>query len=406
MPLDSALGGSQTIAVVGTGIAGLSAAWLLAKRHQVTVFERDRRIGGHCHTIKVGPLAVDTGFVVYNEHTYPNLTALFGLLGVPTRASAMSFSVSLDDGRLEYAGGGLGTFFAQRRNLLRPAHWRMLRDILRFYRQATELIDAGPATAAETLSAYLDRRGYSRSFTQDHLLPMAAAIWSTPRDRMGDHPAVALARFFDNHGLLALRDRPPWRTVIGGSAEYVRRLTTRIADRIRLGCGVESVRRVPDGVLLRDTAGAETRFDQVVIAAHADQALAMLADASADERAVLGAFRYQPNRAVLHGDDHLMPRRRKVWSSWNYIGGRDAEGTADVSVTYWMNRLQGLPASSPLFVSLNPRRAPRPEFGDRRLRIPAPDFRRPGRPGPGTAMAPAGRAQYLVLRRLLWRGLP
>jgi uncharacterized protein len=363
MPLDSAPGSSLDIAVVGTGIAGLAAAWLLSRHHRVTVFERDRRIGGHSHTVTVGRWAgavgVDTGFVVYNERTYPNLTALFALLGVPTRPTTMSFSVSLDDGRLEYSGTGLGSFFAQRRNLVRPSHWHMLRDILRFYREAVALVDG---QGSETLGAYLQRNSYSRAFIEDHLLPMAAAIWSTPRDRIRDHSAAALAKFFHNHGLLSVRNRPVWHTVSGGSVEYVRRLTAPFADRIRTGCGVAAIRRVSGGVEVRDGLGSTTRFDRVVIAAHADQALATLTDPSDDERRVLGEFRYQPNRAVLHGDPALMPRRRRVWASWNYSGGRQDPGDEpQVSVTYWMNRLQGLPDAKPLFVSLNPRRAPRPE---------------------------------------------
>ncbi len=369
MPLDQGRSSGLDIAVVGTGIAGLAAAWLLSQNHRVTVFERDGRIGGHCHTVRVDQpgwagrkLAVDTGFVVYNERTYPNLTALFDLLGVPTQESAMSFSVSLDDGALEYAGTGFGTFFAQPRNLLRPAHWRMLREIMRFYREAPALANSTDRRAASnTLGAYLDRNGYSKSFARDHLLPMAAAIWSTPRDRIRDHEAAAFARFFQNHGLLSLNDRPVWRTVTGGSAQYVRRLTSDFADRIRVGYGVDAITRKGNRVVIRDSSGAETPFDHVVIAAHADQALAMLTDPSADEAGVLGEFRYQRNRAILHGDPRLMPKRRAVWSSWNYVGGRYTEADAEVSVTYWMNRLQNLPETTPLFVSLNPVQEPRPD---------------------------------------------
>ena len=364
MPLDQGRGTGLNIAVIGTGISGLAAAWLLAQRHKVTVFEQASRVGGHSNTVKVygpkGPISVDTGFVVYNERTYPNLMALFDLLKVPTQESAMSFSVSLDDGALEYAGTGLGTFFAQPRNLFRPAHWLMLREILRFYREAPALIEAKDRRASfNTLGAYLERHGYSEAFARDHLLPMAAAIWSTPLDRIRDHEAASFAKFFQNHGLLTLRDRPAWRTVIGGSTQYVRRLTAGFNDSIRTGCGAARISRGPDGVVVYDTSGGETRFDHVVIATHADQALRMLDDPSPEEASVLSEFRYQSNRAILHGDPRLMPRRRAVWSSWNYIGRRDGPAGADVSVTYWMNRLQQLPPAMPLFVSLNPVVMPR-----------------------------------------------
>jgi predicted NAD/FAD-binding protein len=349
------------IAIVGTGIAGMSAAWLLSQAHRVTVYEKARRIGGHSNTVTVasraGPLPVDMGFIVYNDATYPNLAALFRHLSVPTRMSDMSFAASLDDGAFEYSGGDLAGLFAQRRSLVRPRFWFMLRDLLRFYRAAPS--DARTLGADISLNDYLARQGYGAAFIEDHLLPMAAAIWSTPVGRVGDYPAQSFIRFCDNHGLLRLRDRPAWRSVVGGSRAYVARLTERFADRIRLGCGARLIERGADGIIVRDETGTETKHDHIVIAAHSDEALAMLADPSAEERATLGALRYGENDAVMHSDATLMPRRRKAWASWNYIG---AEKGGAVCTTYWMNRLQGLPDDVPVFVTLNPHRPPAAEL--------------------------------------------
>ncbi|HTC19119.1 MAG TPA: FAD-dependent oxidoreductase [Stellaceae bacterium] len=353
------------IAVIGTGISGMAAAWLLSARHRVTVYEKDDRLGGHTNTVEVpsaaGAVPVDTGFIVYNERNYPNLTALFRHLGVPTQASDMSFAVSLDEGRLEYAGTGLGTLFAQRSNLFRPRFWVMLRDLLRFYRAAPYLLD-DPGHEALTLGAYLESHHYSRAFIEDHLLPMAAAIWSAPMATMRSHPAASFVRFCQNHGLLSvLGERPAWRTVTGGSREYVSRLTARYAGRIRLGCAVRALHRGADHVLVEDSRGAAARFDHAVIASHADEALSMLRDPSAEERNLLGAFRYERNLAILHNDAGLMPRRRAVWSSWNYLGRRKDGGDRALCVTYWLNRLQGIPEDESWFMTLNPHRTPRPD---------------------------------------------
>ena len=348
------------IAVIGTGISGMAAAWLLAKRHDVTVYERADRIGGHSNTVDAhtpqGVVPVDTGFIVYNEQTYPNLTAMFAHLDVPTIASEMSFAVSLDDGALEYAGGDrIAPLFAQKRNLLRPRFWSMLRDLYRFYRDAPgDIARLGPQA---TLGDYLKVGGYGVAFRDDHLLPMAAAIWSAPAKAMLDYPAAAFIRFNDNHGLLKLTNRPVWRTVRGGSRAYVNKLTASYAGHIRLNENIVSIRRNPDGVE-NDTATGDTqRYDHVVMATHADQALSLLDNASRDERAVLTKFRYSRNLAVLHCDEGLMPRRRAVWSSWNYIGARDG-ADAGVTVSYWMNRLQNLSTEKPLIVTLNPQRPP------------------------------------------------
>ena len=348
------------IAVIGSGISGLAAAWLLSERHRVTVYEKEDRLGGHTNTVTVpspnGPVAVDTGFIVYNELNYPNLTALFRHLNVATQPSEMSFAVSLDDGDLEYAGTNLNGLFAQRRNLLRPRFWAMLNDLRRFYREAPNVSES---EAHLSLGAYLDAHGYSPAFVDDHLLPMAAAIWSAPADAMRDHPVATFVRFCDNHGLLRLRGRPQWRTVTGGSREYIDRLTERFAGEIHLNRAIFAVRRGPDGINVQDRDGDSRRFDHVIIATHADQALAMLEDGDAEERQALGAFRYQRNLAVLHNDESLMPKRRAAWSSWNYLGSRTGDGGRALSVTYWMNRLQGLPEDAPLFVTLNPIRTPR-----------------------------------------------
>lgn len=352
-------GSRKRIAVIGTGISGMSAAWLLSQRHDVTVYERDARPGGHSNTVEVatsdGAVPVDTGFIVYNEATYPNLTALFAHLGVPTHASDMSFAVSLSGGELEYSGTNLNGLFAQRSNVFRPRFWSMLNDLRRFYREAPR--DLPSLDDLSSLAQYLDAGGYGEAFRSDHLLPMAAAIWSASPNLMLQYPAASFIRFHDNHGLLRLRNRPQWRTVVGGSRTYVAALTHGFRDRIRLARGAAAIRRLPDGVEVRDRDGHADRFDDVVIAAHADQALALLETPTADERNLLGAFRYSSNRAILHSDPALMPRREAAWASWNYMGGRSA--TELPTVTYWMNALQQLPTTQNLFVTLNPQVKPR-----------------------------------------------
>lgn len=340
------------IAVVGSGISALSSAWLLSQRHRVTIYEKAERLGGHSNTVMAGvssgDVAVDTGFICFNDATYPNLIALFEHLGVATRATDMSFAVSLDDGRFEYAAPSL---FAQRRNMLRPRFWSMLGETLRFYREAP--IDLGHLTDPDlTLGDYLKREGFSEAFRDDHLLPMAAAIWSSPAHTLMDYPAEAFIRFCGNHGLLKLIGRPQWRTVEGGSRVYVEHLARTIRD-VRLNRGVRAVQRTDQGVVVHDSQGGAERFDHVVIGAHADQALAMLSEPTGPERQLLGAFGYSRNLTVLHTDAGLMPRRRRAWASWNYIGADDG-----LCVTYWMNKLQALPGQD-LFVTLNPSRPPR-----------------------------------------------
>lgn len=345
------------IAIVGSGVSGLAAAWLLTPRHDVTLYEKNDYLGGHTHTVDVDwdgtPIGVDTGFIVFNEHNYPNLTRWFEQLDVASRASEMSFAVSVDRGDLEY-GGTARQLFAQPRNIVRPRFHRMLRDLLRFYREAPEVLDT---FEGGSLGDYLARNNYSQAFIHDHLLPMAAAIWSCPTSTMLEFPVRSFVGFCHNHGLLNLIDRPRWRTVVGGSRQYVRRAAARLSGRIRLAEPVQGVRRTPAGAFVREADGAERFFDHVVLACHADEALRLLRDPDEEERRQLGAFSYQRNEVVLHRDAELMPRRRSVWSSWNYL----AEGeTADrrVAVSYWMNRLQGIDERFPLFVSLNPPEPP------------------------------------------------
>lgn len=347
------------IAVVGSGISGLSAAWLLAQRHQVTVYERAERLGGHSNTVMAEvegkQIPVDTGFIVFNRKTYPNLTALFAHLGVAAGHSDMSFGVSLDGGATEYHCGGLEGIFAQKKNLFSPRHWLMIRDIIRFQREArADIIRFGGATIS--LGDYLDLAGYSAAFRDDHLLPMAGAIWSTsPADTLA-YPAQALIGFFDNHGLMTLEKDVLWETVVGGSKCYVDKLAKGL--EVRLDCPVTAIRRTGSAVIISDESGRAETFDHVVLASHADQSLDLLADADGEEKSLLSSFRYSRNLAVLHTDESFMPRSRKVWSSWNFTGRRNAPKDC-VAITYWMNRLQNLPVKTPVLVTLNPERAPR-----------------------------------------------
>ncbi|WP_457299826.1 NAD(P)/FAD-dependent oxidoreductase [Phyllobacterium sp. P5_D12] len=351
------------IAVVGSGISGMSAAWLLSQAHDVTLFEREGRIGGHSNTFLVndhrGPaIPVDTGFIVFNEANYPNLTALFRHLGVKTGPSDMSFAVSIDQGRLEYSGTGLSGLFAQPRNLINLRFWMMLRDLVRFYRET-------PSHAGKLgligLGEFLEREGYGRAFRDDHLLPMAAAIWSAPASTLLDYPAEAFIRFCDNHGLLKLANRPLWRTVKGGSRAYVERLTANYQEKIHTRCAAAWIRRGNNHVAVADSRGAVRVFDHVVMACHADETLGLLSDADTLEKQLLSTFRYSLNRAVLHEDASLMPKRRAVWSSWNYLGQRQGTtSNSQLCVTYWMNRLQPLETDRQFFVTLNPRNEPDP----------------------------------------------
>jgi uncharacterized protein len=347
------------IAVVGTGISGLSAAWLLSSRHDVTVYERADRVGGHSNTVLVHidgrSVPVDTGFIVFNHLTYPNLTALFEFLRVPTEASNMSFSASLDGGRLEYCGTDLLGLFAQRRNLFRPRFLSMLADVVRFYRNARN--DGDGLDPRMSLGEYLLAKGYGPAFRDDHIVPMASAIWcSSPSDIL-DFPAASFIRFHDNHGLLQWGGRPVWRTVSGGSRSYVEQLIRPFAEHIKRDAAIIAVRRTNEGVAITDATGRKQHYDHVMLATHADQALAMLEDSTPMECELLGAFRYSRNLAVLHTDTSFMPKRRAVWSSWNYVSEAGACHQG-VCVTYWMNLLQNLVTDTPLFVTLNPPRAP------------------------------------------------
>lgn len=343
---------SQRLAIVGTGISGLVAAHLLARRHDVTVFEAGDHVGGHTNTIDVEhdgrTWAIDTGFIVFNDRTYPNFTALLGQLEVRSQPSSMSFSVQCERSGLEYAGASLNTLFAQRRNLLRPAFYRMLRDILRFNRRAPELLHDPDDEL--TLGVYLQREGYSRGFIDHYIVPMGAAIWSAEPASMLEFPAVWFVRFFHNHGMLSIDDRPTWRVIAGGSRNYVTPLIAPFRDRIRLGAAVRSVHRSDDHVVVRTRDDSET-FDGVVLATHSDQALRLLEAPSPAEREILGAIPYQRNEAVLHTDQSLLPRRRRAWAAWNYHVRWAASGPA--AITYNANILQGLDAPVQFCVTLN-----------------------------------------------------
>ena len=344
------------VAIIGSGISGLGCAHRLAsQRHDIAVFEAADRIGGHTATydVKVGTrrYAIDTGFIVYNDHTYPHFIELMEGLGVATKATSMGFSVSDDASGLEYAGNNLNTLFAQRSNLVSPRFLTMVRDILRFNKESVADLEAGALGPGETLGAYLERKRYSKAFCDKYLLAMTSAIWSADFSDARDFPVEFFIRFFRNHGLLQVRNRPQWRVIEGGSREYIQPLIFGFEDRIFVNHGVSKVERSAGrGVVLTFNNGSQKVFDQVVLATHSDQALALLADASPEERSILGAIPYRDNDVVLHTDHRLLPKNRKTWSSWNY---RMRPGNNRAVVTYNMNILQGINAPETFCVTLN-----------------------------------------------------
>ncbi|MEX1164057.1 MAG: FAD-dependent oxidoreductase [Nitriliruptor sp.] len=374
------------IAVIGTGISGLASAYLLSRHHEVHVFEREPRLGGHTHTVRVprsgapadprsrteGELPVDTGFIVYNETTYPLLVALFDELGVATQPSDMSWSLRCERCDLEYAGSARG-IVAQPRNLASPSYLRMLADIARFNRLGSRLVD-DPRAASVSLGHFLRTAGFGHGFRHHYLQPMAAAIWSSGTQDIETFPLGTLLRFFTNHGLLGVRTHHPWRTVVAGTSSYIAPLTAPFADRLHTGDGVATVARDTDGVTIRTASGTTARFDAVVLATHADEALGMLADPSRLEKELLGPWGYSDNATYLHTDTDLLPRSRAAWASWNYLLDDCRTPSQRVSLSYHMNRLQTLDEPREYVVTLNPSTAPREGSVLRRLDYTHPTF--------------------------------
>jgi predicted NAD/FAD-binding protein len=347
-----------SLAIIGTGIAGLGCAHFLHRHFDLTLFEQNGHAGGHTNTVTVPeagtgrPLPIDTGFMVFNHETYPHLTRLFRTLAVPTKKTDMSFSVRHEDTGLEFCGSSLNLLFAQRRNLFRPSFYRLLRAIDRFNREAVAALE-DPAIDTQTLADYVRARGYGAGFLDLYLVPMSSAVWSTPPGKMLLFPARTLLRFFHNHGFLGLHTQHQWWTVDGGAREYVQRLTAPWADRIRRNTRVTRVSRSARGAFVTTADGITQRFDRVIMAAHGHESLALLADPTPDESRLLAEFQYQANTATLHTDASVMPRTRRAWSAWNYAIGRDAEGRINPATIYWMNRLQGVSDRENYFVSIN-----------------------------------------------------
>jgi predicted NAD/FAD-binding protein len=367
------------IAIVGSGISGLAAAWLLDRRHDVYLFEKRDRLGGHTHTVvhevDGRRLALDTGFIVSNDKTYPNLMRAFDELEVATQPSDMSFAVSCADPDLEYAVHSLGGLFAKPTSILSPSFLRMLVDIARFGRRGRMLL-AGPGDPSATIGDFLDDGGFSDMFARFYLLPMTAAIWSSGTAVAAEFPRDTLLKFLDNHGLLQVTGQPEWRTVVGGSRSYIRPMIRGFEDRVHLGDGVRSIVRSGDDVTLQLASGTTARFDHVVIAAHADQALAMLHDPSPLERELLGQWRYSRNDTWLHTDSSLLPRRRAAWASWNYLIPDGRRPQDQTSVTYHLNRLQRIAGDDQYLVTLNPPRPPAPDTVIRKMSYSHPVYTR------------------------------
>jgi predicted NAD/FAD-binding protein len=342
------------IAVVGTGIAGLGASYLLHPHHDIVVYEKANRVGGHSRTLTIdydgARIPVDTGFIVFNEPNYPHLSAMFRHLGVRTHESDMTFAATIRDGWLEWGAKNFDTAIGQRRNLLRPRFGKLVHDVLKFNASALDTVERKPDL---TLDELIDELRLGDWFRNYYLLPMTGAIWSCPPREMLAFPARALVRFFANHHLLNSSGQPQWYTVTGGSEQYVSRLSRSFASKVRMNCGVRSVRRENGFAIVTDASGHSDRFDDVILACHADESLALLADANDVERSALGAFRYQQNRAVLHRDPRFMPKRKRCWASWVYTSDGRGDDPA-IFVTYWMNLLQGIRRDRPLFVTLNP----------------------------------------------------
>ena len=352
------------VAVVGSGVSGLGAAWALSQNHDVHLFEADARLGGHAHTVDVEidgtHTAVDTGFIVYNERNYPALTHLFNALEVETEASCMSFAVSLGNGEREYAGTLRG-LFGHWPNLFSVQHYKMVAEIIRFYRTAERLLEF-PGYRDLSLGDFLRHAGFADCLMTDHLMPMASAIWSSTRAQTLDFPAETFVKFFANHGLLNFKERPKWRTVSGGSRNYVEKIAEQVSGQVHVSTPIVNVARRGAHVILTDASNCAHIFDAVVLAGHADQNLSMLGAGATDmERNILGAITCQDNTAYLHTDERLMPKRKAIWASWNYLAEQGTAADRPVSVTYWMNKLQNLKTPRPVFVSLNPISEPDPE---------------------------------------------
>jgi predicted NAD/FAD-binding protein len=350
------------IAIIGSGISGMGSAHLLHPHHTITLYEKNKVVGGHTRTrnVRYGDrdIAVDTGFIVFNKRNYPNLTPLFEQLGVPIQESNMTFAATVDDGALEWCARDLNGVFGQRRNLLRPSFYKLMAHVLRFNREAKQAVSSNPTM---TLGELLGQLKLSQQFLNYYILPMGGAIWSAPPSKILGFPAATFVRFFENHGLLATSGQPQWYTVTGGSQEYVKRITAPFMDRIRTNCAVTRVTRADGTVQVSDSRGETLTYDRVIFASHADETLAMLADATDAERSILGAFTYQNNHAVLHRDPRVMPKRKRCWASWVYMAN-NAGSEANISVTYWMNLLQSIDNRYPLFVTLNPIVDIKPEY--------------------------------------------
>ena len=362
------------IAIIGSGISGLACAYLLQHKHDVTIYEANDYAGGHTHTHEVTingrPLAVDSGFIVYNRTNYPCFSRLLDRLGVESQPTSMSFSVRCDNSGLEYNGTSINGLFAQRRNLLRPAFYRMVLDILRFNQDSPRLLEEGDDS--QTLTEYVREHGYSRQFQQYYLIPMCAALWSAPPDIVAGFPIRFLVKFFHNHGMLAINNRPQWLVIKGGSQTYVRTLMRNLNAKLKLSTAITRVQRSAGAITLTDSNGNTHSHDQIIFACHSDQALQMLADASDRERDILGAMPYQINDVVMHTDAGLLPRRRLAWASWNYH--IPAMEKSRVAVTYYMNSLQGLQSEQPVCVTLNHTETIAPDKIIKRLRYAHPLF--------------------------------